>query len=555
MTVASSNKVVAIVAVALTLAWLWPVLDQMDTAALGSPTVDLPAMLWTLWWGVQPDGASLVNHPFGGGDFYVLAPINLEVARLLAPHTVLAHNVACGLAVALAAVGGGLWGYRLGGANGALIGALGLGTSPPLGAALRDGTGEFAWIGLLAIALWAFDHLSDSLPAEDGPARSVLRELTRILGAGMALAACALSCWYYGLAAGIGAGIVALVRAERRIALPRVLLAGLVGVLLVLPALHSFQASALEPQRQLAQSLVAHVLHGAQGPEPDHAIIAQPLLARTQLIGNSDTRQVGWIMGLGLLSASLLITRWRAQLGLIVAGGVGLILSLGSATPGGLPLPMLWINRALLWFGSPLHLPFHLGALTSCAVVGVAAAAVRDSRALALAGGAALVASLILPGSPLPVPVLIVPRPVCLARLSAEDGAVLDLPGVLWDSQRALDDEALAQLVHGRPIARLPVFPTNLVLHQGVSAVRNTALLRMIAGGAPVDLAARPDLSDIIALGYRFVTLDIRTAPQLAPALSAWLGQPWASCDRFLVYRLEEAAEDLDSSRIPSGPR
>ncbi len=509
---------------------MWPVLGDPAGRALGDPDIDLKARLWTLWWAAQPARAALTNHPTGGVDFFLLTPVGGALALVLDP--VPAHNLSAALAVLVALAGGALWGGHRGGAPGAVVGGLGLATAPALTSALRDGTGEFGWLGLVALCLWATDRHLCRPGRQRPPARAAV-------ATGLLLGLTALSGWYLGLAAGLGMGLLALAHPQRRRALPAVLLAGAVGLAVALPAARAFSASDLEPLRLRADSLWDHLLHGAPGPEPDAEQAAGPLLPRTQLVGPPGLAQPLWLLLLALPGlAALRAGRGRA---LLLPGAVALVLSLGSATPGGLPLPMLWANRVLSWLGRPLHLPFHLGALTTVVVVGLAATGTRRPRA-ALALGAGLIIGAVVPQGALPMDVL-EPFPSRVPA-AAGPGAVVELPSAWADDQPAADAEALHQIQHGRPIPRFPVFPTSLLRTEGLAAVRGTALLRALPRpGAPAAAPGPvPALDDLRTLGYGSVMLDTAAAPDLAPWLDQWLGPPAAQDGRLRLYRVAGSA-------------
>lgn len=507
---------------AVLLAYLGPVLGDPVGRAVGDPSLDLPAKLWTLWWSAQPARDTLVNHPTGGVDFFLLTPISGGLARLLPP--VLAHNLATALAVVLALVGGGLWGHRWGGAAGSIVGAVGLATAPTLSSAVRDGTGEFTWVGLLALSLWAGERL---LAARRRPSAQ------RVAATSGLLAATALSGWYLGAAAGLGLGLIAVAHAERLRALGRTALVGALALVLVLPAALHFGQSDLEPARLRAPSLVDHVLHGAPGPEPDAEAAAGPLLPRTQLVGPAGLTQPLWVVVLGIAAA--LAGRRREAWVLVPAAAVGLVLSLGSATPGGLPLPMLYLNRALSWLGRPLHLPFHLGALTTVALLGLAAAGLRDRDRTAIAAAALLLVGAVVPQGALPMDILEPPQSAVFAVPAP--GALVELPTVWADTQAAADLEALHQLQHGQPVPRFPVFPTSLLRTEGLQQVRSTALLRAL--NDPARTVPDDPSAELRALGYRWLVLDSAAAPPLAARLAELLGAPEAHDGRFARFDLD----------------
>lgn len=523
-------------AVALALLLHLPVLGRAGVF-LGAPEVDLPAHLWTLWWATRPDGAALANHPTGGVDFYVLEPVNLAVFALVEPVLGLApaHHAGTLLAVVVAGLGGFGLGRTVGEGPGreaaGFAGLLLLATSPPLLEALRDGTGEFTWVGLLALALAALWRLD---------ARAGRREL---LLAALALAACALACWYYGLMAGLAGLLLGLCRGRR--ALLATALAGGVALLLVSPLALAFHGSDLERPWPVGGDLLAHLWAGGGGAEPDAWLREEPLHQRLAVVGQGGQARLFWAAG--LLGAAVLALRSapgrRRLWPWALVALLGLLLALGSRTAGGLPLPLLPLNRLLTWFARPLHLPFHFSTLAVLGLLVLAtaglAASRRPRRGLLLLGGLVFLDLLVPPSSPLPLPSLRLPEGAALDHLAARPGgAVLDWPSIARREQAALDGEALRQLVHGHPIPRFPVRPTDALRDEGVAAARASRLASALQQAEPPEAV---DTGDLVDLGYGWVLLDQEAAPADAASLSAWLGAPVAQDGRHALFALPGA--------------
>ncbi len=510
---------------------------DLRTVAIGGRHLDLPAHFWTLWWARQPAEPVLANYPVGGVDLYILEPVNLWLMRLFAPlmGEVAAHNLTAWLALAVAGLGGYALGRQVSGRPaGGLVALVFCITCPSLWAALSDGTGEFTWLGLVPLTLAAFAWLDDG-------------RWRRVPVAGGALALTAWACWYYGMAAGMGGLLLVFWRCRKSGWWGRGLRAWVavgLAVLLVAPAILRFQRSDLEPPRQTSETLMEQLWGGSPGPEPDAEFAQLPIRERLGAGCRVGSSRVGWILALLLLvttGAARLPRSWWPWFGIAAPA---LILALGSATPDGLHLPFLYLNRLLVWLGRPIHQPFHFLALVFAVLAGAAALIVGGPRprrwpgALWLAG-LLLIADLLVPfSSGLPLPTSALPRPAPLLALAAEAdrGAVLELPGVLEDNQEQLDQEALHQLVHRHPIPRFPVFPTSTLRDEGICRVRESELVAAVRTGRT---RGHIDVQDLRAAGYGWVILDEEDGPHLTPLLDTWLGEARWSGDGLRVYSLE----------------
>ena len=194
---------------------------------------------------------------------------------------------------------------------------------------------------------------------------------------------------------------------------------------------------------------------------------------------------------------------------------LGWTLSWGSEL-GGVPMPFRALNAALGLVARPMHLPAHMAALTVLAVVGLACTA-RPRGWTALA----LTAALLTPGAA----VSRLPDPAILHDL--EGGGLLELPSSLRDDQAALDREALHQRIHGRPIPRFPVFPTDQLRREGLDRVRADPWVVSLQTGHPTDFTLE---------GTSWVLVE--QASSLAPAVRASLGPPVREGDGLLLFQV-----------------
>jgi len=488
---------VLLATVVLALVVLGPTWAAPSELAVGSEHVDLVAHFWSLWW-ARADPA-LAN--FGGPivDLYVLEPINLLLMGWLEPidGPVLAHNLTALVALVVAGLGGWVLGHRVGGDRmSGWVGLVLVMLSPPMLDALVDGTGEFTWLGLPALALATFLPLRERWSPSAAALAAIATWLT------------AWSCWYHGFFLGlvvVGMALPLGRRAWLRCAAPLV-----VAALALVPLVLAFGGSDLELPR------LAGVI--------DEPVTRLRLLEPLPLIASKQPRRDGWELAVLLLAVAGTWRLRRAAAPWLLVVAIGWCLSLGSEL-GGVPLPFRTLNELLLLVGRPLHLPFHFQVVTLLGLVPLAAVGAASPRprwlvpvvALALVGGLAVPRS-----GWMPLPTTRLPTPVPLVALAEiEGGAVLDLPSVLRDDQEALDHEALGQLVHRHPIPRFPVFPTSRVADQGIQAVRATRLVRSLA-----EEQGFADIEDLRALGYGWIVLDLSQAAEWESALEVALGPP-----------------------------
>ena len=97
---------------------------------------------------------------------------------------------------------------------------------------------------------------------------------------------------------------------------------------------------------------------GGPGPVADANMQEIPLFDRTQLSLMGEWTDI-WFLSLLVLVGISIVLRRKTVLWFIVAA-LSFLVGMGSYAPSGFPLPMLYVNRALEWFGIGMHLPFHI---------------------------------------------------------------------------------------------------------------------------------------------------------------------------------------------------
>ena len=434
----------ALVAVLL----VWPVLGDPMGRVLGHEDADTFNHLWGFAHVASGGGlwTDAVGWPEGGSLWF----IDTFNAAWTAPLTwlggpALAMNVA--LFANLVFAGVAMFGLaRAAGASsgGAALAAVAYQAQPQLLAQLHNGITETVNAGWLPLAIWAF------LVFRRSPTRR-----TGLL-AGLALAACGLANFYYGLFAGLAAlGFLATLRGHRGRAVARQLPWAALGALPLLGALYLFRVTLNAPDALVLRqeefvwaSLVGHNMVDVlsffvPGVGPDLlALFDEQLVVRTY---------IGW----SLLAPALYgVSRVRAARGWGAAAFVAFVFALGpflyyagdyALLPSGerVALPFLAFFKGLPLFSAISHAYRFAVPLQLCLAVCAGLAVGRWGHALA---GLFLIESLAV--SPRPVAAS-VEAPAVYASIG-DEGAVLDLPVTVQVLARSRYDAW--QIEHGRPI-------------------------------------------------------------------------------------------------------
>jgi hypothetical protein len=288
------------------------------------------------------------------------------------------------------------------------------------------------------------------------------------------------------------------------------------------------------------------------------------------------TVYVGW----ALIAAALVgARRDRAAWALVGVAAVALVFAFGPRLGvwGRVVLPVPMPGTLASWLGA--HHAYRFMGVATVALLGAAAAGLRGRPLVVQAAWAAVMVVEGLAFAPVGA-FPTIPNPVgpVEARLTAEAGAVLDLP---FDRecdkvrgpfpQRAF----YVQAVHGRPIAsafcRLPSVvatnPTVRSLDQWVLAAwRQAGLVSPVAPVPdgpvpPFDIAppglpasAAADRASLEAQGFRWVWVDLDALPPgaaegFAATVDGWLGAPAEATASRRLWGLSPAASAAPASR------
>ena len=459
-----------------TLAFWWNCGFQWSVNAIGQKESDLPNQLWLLWWENHPQQDSLVLYPDGIVNFYSMTPIHHFIGRLLYPNIVLAHNLATWLAVLLCIVGGGVLGRRVGRHWSATVaGALMLLTSVPMISALKYGYGEFLWLGMLAIWLVSLDDVLRSQRWLALIRSTVLLSLNIVL------------CWYYGAAALL---LVLLLFAfqKHRIIRQHLMLMTTGAIALSALFINRFVGSALD-DRMVASGFWEQIFQGSEMVSDAH-LSNIPWMIRWQLSEVGAWWSNLWLIFLvsalfvgrkyflddcALNQTSSKVRHWHHPLILISCTLAAFLLGAGSYTPHQSPLPMLWINRFLEWFGLGMHSPYHLSTIGVLCLTVLAIKYIAHKPVLVFLLPFHFIQVMQIPSWKLPI-----------GQLPQVSAPLIHISELEQDiSKRSSQDFqylALLQLQHQQPIPSFPLFPMGKDLHSSLllpKTLENFAQLRL----------------------------------------------------------------------------
>ncbi len=462
----------------------WPFVTDPGGALLGHPGNDVWNHVWGYWWvaeelkaGRLPLQTDLMHFPETSRLFFIDsfgAVLTLPVQLLAGP--VAAYNTACFFSFWTAGFGawllcrhvvGGLAGPGAETDRAALLGAAAYALAPHLMAQAYNGISETLNAAGLPLCTWAVLRLYERPNLRSAGVMAVV--------AGVSM----LANWYFGLFAAMGAGLclagMAIWRRQRVHwqALPAPLaLAGAGAAAIFGPVLIGF-SSTLEGEGAMVtrdrefvwKQLISHnvtdivtFFHPGKFYSPDlKARHGEDLLIVTYL---------GWVLiGLAALGVRRL-PRWRDSAPWLLWIGFFTVMTLGPYLYVGgahllvqgrrIPLPFLAFFDALPMFERISH-PFRfvMGSTLGLAVLGTAGLrslppqVARWGQPLALL--AVVLEFLLASPAPWPLPRASAAIPPIYAQIAAdpEPGAVLDLPALVPNLERAV--YLYYQTQHGRP--------------------------------------------------------------------------------------------------------
>jgi hypothetical protein len=557
-----------------TVAITWPVALAPRTMLLGHPGNDTWNHVWGFWWVAQeilengrwPGWTDLIAWPSGGALYFIdtfNALWSLPVQWLAGP--VIAHNVI---------VAGSLWfsafcawllaRHVVRNDAAALIAGVAYGFCPHILAQAHNGITESLNIGWLALYLLGL--------------LALLRHPSLRWGVltWLALGACGVFNWYYGLFAGLMTVILLLWYARFSPPPWRAFFRyGLMGAAVAAPfagaALWALKSSMDAPDALVNRnpdfvwnSLLYHNMSDLQcffRPGRFYSPDLQALYGEELLI----VIYVGWALialaGLGLVKARKQLEPWPwliiALVFWVFALGPYLYAFGDYVELGGhrIPLPFLAFFEALPLFSRISH-PFRfvLGVELGLGIVAAwgLAQLLRGKGPLVGWGAGVAVAGLVLvetwQASPAPLPVATseahVPAGYDFIVDDDEPGAVLDLPISFPLLERAVYN--WYQVHHGRPIPYTLNEPLPPGLRQNQMA---RFILDVEASRARLMPRTLPDLELVVSSrvlarqGYRWVVVHNQLYPELKAAhihdmLNAVLGPPAYEDDELCIYRI-----------------
>ena len=563
--------------VTLALLSLWPAPLRPSAAAIGSPQSDTIKHLWTLWWmraelhGGEPGlRTTLIGYPSGidlfpieplQGIFAITLPLSPTLlSNLLALIDLSLTGVAAGWMASLLCPGGpgeprGLPFRPRGSAAApkrrlpALVAGLLLQGSAWAAFTLHVGVGELRSVWLLPLCLGLLIRVEQQ--------RGLLGALRAGVGAGLGLAAAAVSCFYYGLFLAIAAvvhSVVGLVgvggwRPRRTLGLAA---AAAVAAAIVIPTATAFSVSsgergnlvlpAVDARGQVRagfdrdsvqlDDLITPRRAERQGSPRARRLPATP--ADRQRLAYEGGRYLS-VFGVLLLLFGLASAPRRAA-PLFAVGLVGLVLSLGPVLhidgevirgADGAPL-RLPADPLLQWLAgrfANLHFPARFAALGALAVAGLGALSVRRWPATSVV---AVLCVINVAAEDL------VPWPRATTALPAFDGLqALATPGPMADLSFAANPNAehraqnvAVQLATGRATQAVPLERLDATLGADPGRRRRLPLVKALRRGEATDGDLQTQAEAMWAAGFRVALLtgpDARApSPARATLQAAW---------------------------------
>jgi hypothetical protein len=498
-----------IVSVLLSLLLTWPAVLHLNSEIIGSPDADGGKHFWTLWWmkhsliGLHqiPHSTGLVNFPVGM-ELYPIEPLNgIGVSLLFFLPLILSTNLLALANLSLTGIAGGLLGREITGSEKAgFVSSILLQSSATALFTLHSGVGELQHLWWLPVCFICWHRLRTRMRWRDG----------LVLGLGMAGAS--LSCFYYGLFAGLGIAILSLCTLWAGKKTPKLILrygvaAGL-GLLIVLPVSSNFASTfgEGEPPRVGLMTYITNPNHGQPVTDPPSARLeiadlyqgAGRATASREDVAYGGGRYLGWPAILLVFAAFGL--RTRKVLPWIVVGGVGIVFALGSylvvagevattAVGTRYEMPFLFLNRALGYLVEPVNFPVRFLSLTACAIAvcgaWVASSEFKKYKLANVALVLALLNALAVQWGqmiPRPMPRFSPPAYPALSELPTDFGPLLDLTQAMRADPETRNASQSAQIIHRQAVQSVPIERIEKFAEEGQVWVKALPLVQWFKG-------------------------------------------------------------------------
>jgi hypothetical protein len=568
-----------LVSVLLSFLLTWPGLTHLNSEIIGSPDADGGKHFWTLWWMKHslvdlhtiPHSTGLVNFPVGMS-LYPIEPLNgIGVSLLFFLPLVLATNLIALVNLSLTGFFGGLLGRELtGSAKAGLVSGILLQSSATSLFTLHSGVGELQHLWWLPLCFLCWSRLRTRMRWRDS------------LYLGLALSGASLSCFYYGLFAGLGVSVLSLSTLWAGKQSPKLLiryaLAASLALAVVLPVSAKFASNFGEGEapRVGLMNYITNPNHGQPVTDPPSARLelahlvqgAGRATASREDVAYGGGRFLGWPAVLFVVAA--LALRTRKTLPWILVGGTGIIFALGSywvvggevamtATGTRFEMPFLFLNRALGYLVEPVNFPVRFLALTACAFAVCGAWVAASSVKGKTLANAALVLALLNALSvqwgqmiPRPMPRFTPPAYPALNELPSDFGPLLDLTQAMRADPETRNASQSAQILHRQAVQSVPIERIEKFAEEGQIWVKALPLVRWFkgvdSGKATVqskDKQAKESLALLVDRGFSGLLLLGPGAnrdyhPDVFNAVKGVLGKPVVEDGRSAVWHLPD---------------
>ena len=570
---------VVLVSVLLSLLLTWPAVLHLSDQVLGSPDADGGKHFWTLWWMNQslvylhdfPLTTGLVNFPVGM-ELYPIEPLNgLGVSLLFFLPLVAAINVIALINLSLTGILGAHLGRALtGSAQAGLVCGILLQSSAISLFTIHSGVGELQHLWWLPLCFLMWHRLRSHMRWRDSATL------------GLSLAGASISCFYYGLFAGMGVAVLSITTIwagkESGKLLLRYALAAVISLAIILPVSLNFAGTfgQGDPPRVGLMTYITDGNHGQPVTDPPSARLELSQLIQTAERSTASREDVayggGRYIGLPalLLVFGALFLKLRKALPWIAVGGMGIVFALGSYLVAGgevattavgtrYQMPFLYLNRALGYLVEPVNFPVRFLALTACAFAVCGALVAASSFKGRKLASAALVLALLNALSvqwgqmvPRPMPRFVPPYYPALEDLPSDFGPLMDLTQAMRADPETRNASQSAQTVHRQAVQSVPIERIEKFAEEGqiwVKALPLLQWLKSIDSGTPSTLSesaeAEPGLALLKDRGFEGVLLIGPGAnrayhPDVYRAVAQVLGESEVEDGRSAVWRLPD---------------